>query len=110
MMTCINRVAFLVRAKEPYFTWARTVEDDSTIEESEHTPTVYLAESDEDKAADMDLVKKHFERIFEEELESWWTDTNSWPQPRTWEMFQAWFTVTISDLVNDLEDTAIEAY
>ncbi|MBL8821964.1 MAG: hypothetical protein JNJ77_05195 [Planctomycetia bacterium] len=100
----------MVEAKEPYFVWARSVEEDTSIEESEHTPTVYLAENEDGQTVGVELIKKHYKRIFVEELESWWTEKSKWPKVRTWEMFQAWFKVTIADLVLDLEDTTIECF
>jgi hypothetical protein len=110
MLPVVNRIAFLVQARGPYFDWARSVENNSEIVESEHSATVYLAKHDDTKPVDQLLLKRHFERIFEEELNSWWTDRSVWPEPRTWEMFQSWFIVTISDLVHDLEETDMECF
>lgn len=50
------------------------------------------------------FVLAHFDYFFETYLEMWWLDDSDWPQKRTAKMFQEWFDVTISSMVEDVMD------
>ncbi len=54
------------------------------------------------------MMKKIFKIIFEEQLESWMTDTDNWPAERTYNMFKNWFEIICSDITWDYGDGDIE--
>jgi hypothetical protein len=101
----INRIAAIVTPREPYHSWARSLDeadgpqiDDVPVEE---LTSVYLLEEVEDTNR---LLRRHWAWIFEEILSSWCADQKLWPQKRTFAMFQEWFSIRLVDLVFDLAD------
>ncbi|MEQ8789532.1 MAG: hypothetical protein RIC55_24775 [Pirellulaceae bacterium] len=103
-MKSINRFAIVVRLKEPYLVWARSIDDGDPDPE---TCSVYLADADENEPPE-DVLRRHFAEIFEEQLESWHLDTDRWPKVRTPAVFEQWFDARVVDLVFDLADEPIE--
>ena len=103
-MFTINRVAVVVEPKEPYYAWARQLEDDGpSIDDlaPEDRCSVFLIEWAE---APESTLRRHFARIFEEKLNAWHRLPADWPQKRTYKMFRQWFHVRLVDLVLDLEE------
>jgi hypothetical protein len=49
-----------------------------------------------------DVIKKHYKKIFETELEGMCMDENEWPAKLTFKLFNEWFSYEISDWVMDL--------
>lgn len=104
-MKVINRAAVLVIPKQPYIDWANSLDDDVIKFGDNPSPeyTVYLVEDIPDHMADMiEIVKPHFETIFEEELEGWHLIESDWPQTRDFATFLEWFDVQIHSIVADL--------
>src|SRR5581483_4352995 len=99
----------IVRPKEPFFAWARSLEDDSPIDEMKLSDlsSVFLIDSvdevDEDK-----ILRRHFQAMFEEQLVGWHRIVDAWPTKRTYAMFREWFEVSIVELVHDLSERAIK--
>jgi hypothetical protein len=87
-MEMINRVAVLVRPKEPYLAWARQLDEEGpSIHEMaiEDLSAVYLMESADDPEP---ILRRRFGIIFEEQLESWHRIPGDWPLRRTYDMFR----------------------
>lgn len=100
----INCIAVVVEPKEPYRAWARDLDgEDSTIDgmSREHLTSVYLIEEDPNSE---EPLRRHWDWIFAENLHSWCRDSSSWPQDRTYTLFEAWFDVRVVDMVFDLAD------
>lgn len=79
----INRTAIVVEPKEPYFAWARTLDDDESSIDAmsrENLTSVYLVEEDEEPEK---VLQRHWDWIFEEKLYSWHRDQQAWPRKRT---------------------------
>ncbi len=51
-----------------------------------------------------ELLREFYELIFEQELMGWCTDPQTYPSPRTFEMFRKWFDVEFHSMVFDLID------
>lgn len=71
--------------------------------------TVYLI-SDEDGNGDAAVARRvwaNYERLFESELEGWYTDTSLWPENRTWEMFCDRFEIEWHSVIIDTVDGAL---
>jgi hypothetical protein len=105
-MKDVDRVALMVRAKEPYWAWARSLDAKAPAHERavrDDHETVYLAEVIDDEALET-VVEEHYEEIFTQELNSWYRREREWPSPRTLAMFRDWFEVRVVDLVIDLSD------
>ncbi len=100
-MQILNRSAITVTAKQPFVDWANGLTPELPMELNvlgeSHT---YLTNPDFDDA--QKHIKKYFKQIFEEELESIWTDENDWPKKIDFNTFCEWFHFEISDWVQDL--------
>ena len=68
--------------------------------------TVYLVP--EAKDVPEDYLRRHYKPIFEEELNSWFTDPGMWPKDRSFEMFKKFFTVLVTTMVYDMGKGMIE--
>lgn len=100
----INRVAVVVEPKEPYLAWARALGgDDPTIDgmSRDQLTSVYLMEEHADPKRPL---RRHWDWIFAESLNSWCRDPITWPQDRTYGMFREWLDVRVVDMVFDLAD------
>jgi hypothetical protein len=102
-----NRAAIIVRAKAPFVEWVQSADADSshiTTEEVNEDPNVYLI-YDPKKEGEIDrLIAKNYREIFEEELNSWFTDESLWPKKRDLKTFRQWFQVDFHDMVVDLSE------
>ena len=109
-MSEINRSLIILKAKQPFLDWARTLDDEReelTLAELAEDSTVYLVPEiwrDSDQQA---MLGTCYDILFEEQLAAWWTDEAAWPQPRDLKMFLAWFEVEFHSLVFDLCDEPI---
>ena len=100
----INRIATVVVPKEPYFAWARALDDDEpTIDSlsSQALTSVYLIDEDDDAERSL---RRNWDWIFEEKLFAWHRDRQDWPRKRTYRIFREWFDVRLVGLVFDLSD------
>jgi hypothetical protein len=100
----LYRVAIAITRRQPYVDWANGFDDGGPklTRELADSRTIYLApESNEEP--DLDVILREFwQQIFEEELSAWMTQESDWPAPLTREMFDAWFSVELTDSVFDL--------
>lgn len=109
-MRLINRSVAVTRPREPYIRWAMSIDDDA--EESEaflrEQFSVYLVPPDPGQRQESAPMESWFGEVFEHELESWYLDTEKWPQKRDLRTFKEWFDVSISSVVVDLGKGPIE--
>ena len=110
----INRGAVILRYREPAVRWineADPYEDNPgfTLESVNHERTVYLISDryTESVSTMRRWVRRHYRKLFEAELEGWYTDPELWPKERTYERFQAWFDVEYHSVVVDTARGAI---
>ena len=97
----INRYAVILLPTEACLEWVKSCPgDDTALAEVEREPTVYLIP--EGKAAPETYIRRHFKAIFEEELNSWYTDSDMWPKERSFKTFRKFFTIQVSTMVFDL--------
>jgi len=110
-MKMLNRAAFIVTPREPYIQWAGGIDAESSAAAKdiagEHT--IYLASDDMIDGSDPPLIEDHFDRIFDQELESWSMDESTWPKRRDYATFKQWFDVVLSSSVFDLSKGRISA-
>ncbi len=98
----LNRSAIVVRPRPPFVAWLNGVENDPVDEESLRDHTVYLIPEFDSQSAYERTLNEVWQLIFENELEAWYTDENLWPQNRTLSLFEAWFSVEVHEVVEDL--------
>lgn len=98
----LNRTAVIVRPKEPFIEWARSIDDDGTLPTAEGEQTVYLILDFDDDRGFQHVLKQVWAEIFERELEGWYVDETLWPQDRTLAMFKKWFSIEYHTVIEDL--------
>lgn len=100
----LNRSAVVVRPKQPFVDWLRSVEelDLPSITLDELDKTLYLVPDYEDPADAEKVLKKVCDEIFCRELEGWYTDESVWPKDRSLKVFKQWFEVEHFDVVEDV--------
>jgi len=103
----IDRNAIIVRPKKPYFDWLNQVMPEEEPINQNDENNIYLVREMESNEDVLKWVKKHFELIFDNELNDWYTDEDKWPQQRTYKMFSEWFEIEICSMVLDLEEDPI---
>jgi len=65
-------------------------------------PRAYLLPEYEDPSSEREVLEEFWPVLFEAMLVGWVTDEASWPKNRTFGMFQEWFDVQMSSIVEDL--------
>ena len=98
----LNRAALTVKPLEPFFQWAKTLDDSGLIPGEDDESTVYLVPyilSDQHEA---EILKQVYADIFERELFEWHTEESDWPKKRTLTVFKQWFKYEFHSIVEDL--------
>lgn len=101
-MFSINRAAVIVRPLSPFFDWAKSLAGGLPHSVKPWTSVYLVAANENDEPGS--ILRRNFKRIFEEQLNSWYSDESRWPNPRTLAIFRQWFQAEVVDLVFDLED------
>lgn len=104
-MRRVKRTAVIIIPKQPYIDWANSLEEDGVQLGEDYTPehTIYLVEDITGYMIDkVEIIKPHYEFIFEEELVSWHRLVIDWSAKRNLDTFLEWFEVEIHSLVLDL--------
>jgi hypothetical protein len=106
-MTEINRSLMVVKAKQPFLDWVRSVDDAAEnleLKDVQDDSSAYLVPECETFEEQMAVVLWCWDVVFEEELYSWFTDEDMWPIERSPEMFIDWFDIEFHSMVSDLVD------
>ena len=107
----LNRSLLLVRVKQPFLDWLRSlpdpVDEETTLELINEEATAYLIPDVEDEEECASVLSEAFDPIFEHQLGGWWTDETAWPRDRTLEMFGDWFEIEVHAMIEDLVDGPI---
>lgn len=104
-MTFLYRFAVTITRKRPYIDWANSFDDGGpklADDLADDRRTVYLVPETTDRPNLAEIIDEFWEAIFEEELAMWMENEDDWPNPRTRELFDAWFGVVATDSVFDL--------
>ena len=110
-MLAINRTAIVVKPGQRFLDWLHHADPSSTgltLKDLQTDPTVYLIRERETPQELRDELAKVCKDIFEEELEGWWRESASWPQPRGIVEFEQWFEWSSHVVVLDLGKGAIQ--
>ncbi len=106
----LNRSVLIVRAKEPFLEWIKSLPDPSDVswEQVNRDNTAYLLPEYSYDSEQGELIEQFYDLIFEEQLRGWWTEKNDWPATRDLAMFKKWFDVEFHSAVLDLVDAPLE--
>ena len=108
-MKTINRTVITIIPRQPYIDWANSFDDNGPKLETDKKLAVSILISDKyDEYNYEKFIKKNYSDIFEEELDAWMSDPNDWPKNRTYQMFNDWFEVLVSEFVIDMGDGSVE--
>ena len=103
----LNRSAIILKPKRPFLEWSKQDDTEglgeSVFEALQEEPNVYLLPEYEDASSQQELLKEFWSGLFEAMLEGWVTDEACWPRNRTFEMFQEWFEIRMTSVVEDLD-------
>jgi hypothetical protein len=103
----IDRNAIIVKPKKPFYNWINSViKDDEPINEKDEN-NIYLIREMDSNDDILKWITKNFNKLFENELNDWYTDEDKWPKRRTYKMFSEWFDIEICSMVLDLEEFPI---
>jgi hypothetical protein len=106
----LNRSAVVVKAKQPFLNWVRSLPDRAsvTLDEVNTDCTVYLvSELWPDDARD-EIVALFCKHIFEDQLKRWRAEEQDWPATRDIVTFKKWFDAELYSTVHDLVDAPLE--
>ena len=109
-MGVINRAAVILRPKQPFLDWAKSLPDPEapkSLETLDWEPAAYLVPEAESKEQIAKMVETEYEFFFTEALNGWWDEEKDFPKPLTLKMFKEWFSVEIRTVVEDLVDGPI---
>jgi hypothetical protein len=104
-MVTINRMAIVVKPGQPFLDWLRRVDPASkelSLVNLSEEPSVYLLPYCENEKEIRKCLKEICGQIFEEQLDSWYTEPSTWPKRRDLETFDHWFEWSFHPLVFDL--------
>ena len=107
----INRSVLVVRPKQPYVDWANSMDDGGPLADlagMRADPKAYLVDDVEGRDDLPQVVDGYWEKIFEEQLNSWMRDPDVWPAQLTREMFAEWFDSELFVMVWDISETRIK--
>lgn len=85
----------ILKPKQPYVDWASDAFDDEhryTLADFQQERTAFLVRDELGARGVERLLKKHHKELFEQELEGWCLDMETWPRRRGWKTFQEWFS------------------
>ncbi len=103
----INRSAIVLFPKQPFFDWLVSVEKENEKVKNDQEGDIYLIPDYEELSEMRQWLKKHFDEIFIDQLNNWYTDESLWPKKRTLLMFHEWFSVTFHSMVLDTQEKQI---
>jgi hypothetical protein len=106
-MSEINRSLMVVKPKQPFLDWIRSVDDEPgnlELTELQKDCSAYLVPECGDVEEETAVILWCWDVVFEQELFSWFTDEDLWPLDPSPEMFIDWFDIEFHSLVFDLVD------
>jgi hypothetical protein len=109
-MAVLNRCAIAVAPKPPMREWSRRFWSREDREGYADEQSLYLIPTYDDETSALELLSSHYEAIFTAELDLWCVDDQLWPSPRSFDLFQRWFSLRLFPLVDDLGLTPLITY
>ena len=106
MLPTLNRAVAIVTPKQPFLDWLHNADATSrtlTLKDVGAPAAYLLPEADDDKD-ELTCIRRYCGRIFEEQLDSWFRDMNSWPRNRDFKTFCLWFDYQLHAMVLDIAD------
>ncbi len=103
----VMRTAMVVKRKQPFYDWLKNIEKNSNFSHAVEAD-VYLLPDFEEIGEMENWIKKHFDRIFCDQLLGWYSNETLWVKNRTFKMFQEWFDYSMHTMVWDVVEDPID--
>lgn len=103
----LNRSAIVVKPRQPFLDWLHAADPTSrniTLAEVAEDPTIYLIPECDSEEDIHEFLHELCEEMFVEQLASWLTDEETWPQDRSFDAFCRWFDWQHHSMLIDLCD------
>lgn len=104
-MQRINRDLFILKAKQPFVDWLRSIPDlempNATLEDVNFEEPVFLVPEGSGEDDARHYIKQHQTTLAQVYFSGWYTDESTWPDLEN-ESFDRWFTLEYHSLVQDL--------
>lgn len=98
----INRSLLYISYKQPFYDWLKFHDKEADYTE-ELEGSAYLLPQFE-FPDDLEIYLIHnFDRFFVSELFDWYTMPKMWPKKRTWDLFNEWFDIKFTIMVQDAD-------
>ncbi len=104
-MFIVDRIVTIIRPKQKMLEWLHKqpeVQANFSLENLQTDCTALLIPPFESPRQAKEYIRQAYLEIFEEELISWGLPKTSWPQNRTYELFNEWFNVDFHSVVLDM--------
>jgi hypothetical protein len=109
-METINRTAFVITPNQAFLEWmhrADPTNSELTLEDARADASVLLVPEAESEEEALSYLKRHCDKIFEEQLGAWYTVESTWPARRDFETFKEWFDWSFHSVIFDVGDEPI---
>ena len=108
----LNRAALILRYKQPFVDWINAADPHPsshilTLGEVNEERTVYLIEIEDGQELG-GWLKHHYQDLFEDELNGWYTDPALWPQSRSLKLLREWCSFELNTVVIDTGESPLE--
>lgn len=111
-MSTINRSVLIVKPREPFAQWARSIfgEDDPDLSllNVRDDVTAFLLPPYSDDNDREEILRQHAQEVFEYVLWEWYTEPSAWPTSRDLSKFKDWFDYEFHCVVVDLDHEPLE--
>ncbi|NNM58668.1 MAG: hypothetical protein HKM04_02520 [Legionellales bacterium] len=104
-MFIVDRIVAIIRPKQKMLEWLHDqpeVQANFSLQNLQTDCTALLIPPFESPRQAREYIKQTYQGIFEGELISWGLPNASWPQNRTYELFESWFTIEFHSVVLDM--------
>jgi len=97
----IHRAAVVIKPKQPFFDWLKSIDPDDDFSDLKDVTDVYLIpDFDSDDQAEI-WLKKNYDHIFCDQMNHWYTDEDLWSLNRTFKKFKDWFDYSLHTMIWD---------
>jgi len=100
----INHSAVVVRYREAFRDWLRSIGVEEEEFEDHADKSVYLVAECEYPEDQEEILRESCSAIFYEEVSAWHLDPEQYPDFNDFDLFRAWFDTEFFDMVSDALD------
>lgn len=108
----VNRSVAVLRPKQPFIDWLRTLPGGWDTPPSAATLAdacnALLVPAHDEPEALRAYVRAHGDTLFAAELADWCDDERLWPEDRSAARFAEWFDIAVFPVVTDLDEAPLE--